>query len=167
MAGPDRLLRVKAELVSDLERLDLLEVKNRRAAERIAGGARDELDYAALGYTIHNIYSLIESYAHRIAKTFENEIDPLHWHRDLIERMTLNIETVRPALWDRKTAAGVDELRRFRHVFRNLYQSELDPERLALIQNRLPALLGRFRGAHAAFIENIDRLLQTTRRLDL
>ena len=63
-------------------------------------------------------------------------------------------------------ASGVDELRRFRHVFRNLYQSELDPERLALIQDRLPALLGRFRGAHAAFIENIDRLLEAMRPLD-
>lgn len=80
--------------------------------------------------------------------------------------MTLHIETVRPALWDRKTASGVDELRRFRHVFRNLYQSELDPERLALIQDRLRALLGRFRGAHAAFIENIDRLLEALQPLD-
>jgi hypothetical protein len=83
------LVRLREELRLDIVRLEELEQKNTRAMDRIAAGAHDELDYAALGYTIHNIYCLVENYALRIAKTFENQIDPSSWHRDLVERLSL------------------------------------------------------------------------------
>lgn len=156
----DGLHRLKSELAADIDRLAPLEVKNKRAYDRIHAGADDDLDYAALGYTIHNIYSLIESYAARIAKVFENDIGSIHWHRDLIERMTLEIETVRPALWDRDTAALIDELRRFRHAFRNLYESDINPRRLMLIQDTVPEVLRRFRRAHLGFFTRIAALIE-------
>ena len=34
----------------------------------------DEFDFSALGYTIHNIYKLMENYFLRITKFFENNI---------------------------------------------------------------------------------------------
>ena len=95
------LEKLKAELQLDIGRLAELRGKNEKAAERVEIGNPDELEYAALGYTIHNLFSLIENYATRIARTFENEIDPVSWHKELIERMQLSIAGVRPALWDR------------------------------------------------------------------
>jgi hypothetical protein len=50
---------------------------NARAAERIREGSTDTLDYSALGYTIHNIYGLIENACLRIAKFFENGFRPM------------------------------------------------------------------------------------------
>jgi len=66
--------------------------------------------------------------------------------------MTLEIEEVRPALLDRELAVRIDELRSFRHVFRNIYLSELDPKRVELLQQRLDATLSSYKKAHNEFI---------------
>jgi hypothetical protein len=126
--------------------------RNRRAQERIDAGAHDELDWAALGYTIHNIYSAAESYCLLVAKFFENDLDPRTWHRDLIRRMTLDIPGVRPRLLGRELAEALDELRGFRHVFRNLYGAALDPERVRLAQARVVTCVDGFLEAHEAFL---------------
>jgi hypothetical protein len=39
--------------------------------------------------------------------------------------MTLNIECVRPALFDQALGLRIEELMKFRHVFRNIYKSPL------------------------------------------
>jgi hypothetical protein len=55
------VLRLVAELDSDMSLLDDLIKKNEKAWRRIESGSVDELDWAALGYTIHNIYNLIST----------------------------------------------------------------------------------------------------------
>jgi hypothetical protein len=151
--------KLRAELVLDMKRLSELATKNRKAVERVASGPAEELDYAALGYTIHNIFNLIENYTTRIAKVFENQIDPGTWHRDLIHRMQLDIEGVRPALWDGDLAGKVDELRRFRHAFRNMYAQDLDPRRVALVQENVPETVRDFGLAHDRFLDMIDVMI--------
>ncbi len=145
------LWRLLAELQGDVGLLDELRKQNRRAENRVVGGSPEDLDWAALGYTIHNIYSLVENYFLRVAGFFENTPEAPSWHRDLVLRMTLEIEEVRPALLDRDLAERIDELRAFRHVFRNIYQTRLDPERVMLVQRRLASTLDAFVAAHRAF----------------
>ena len=65
-----------AELTRDREVLDALREENLRAWGRIQEGAADSLDFAALAYTLHNIYCLLENYFLRVAKFFENALDP-------------------------------------------------------------------------------------------
>lgn len=120
----------------------------------------DEFDYSALGYTLHNLYNSLESYFLRIAKFFENNIDKASWHKDLINRMMLEIEGYRPALFDRDFAAKADELRCFRHVFRSLYQSSLQPERVLLVNKRVANIDNDFKGYHLAYIDFLDRLYE-------
>jgi hypothetical protein len=144
-----------AELTKDREVLDALREENLRAWRRIREGANDSLDFAALAYTLHNIYCLLENYFLRVAKFFENALDPDTWHRDLVRRMALEIRGVRPALLDDSLAARIDELRAFRHVFRNMYQTSLDPERVRALQERLPELMKGFAGAHGRFLEQL------------
>ncbi len=159
MQNKEKLNRLKAELELDLSRLTGLERKNETAAKRIDAGAVDELDFAALGYTIHNLFCLIENYALRIAKAFENDIDPGAWHRDLVERMELEIDGVRPAVWDRSLGGQIDELRRFRHAFRNMYANDLDSDKVSLIQQRIPDAMTRFRAAHEVFLDKLDYMI--------
>ena len=149
------LLRLVAELDSDFDLLKTLKQKNERAWRRVEQDSSEELDWAALGYTIHNIYNLLENYFLRISKFFENSLEPLSWHRDLIEHMRLDIEGIRPALLDRDLAARIDELRSFRHVFRNIYQSELDPKRVELVQKQLDPTLSAFTKAHKEFLKKL------------
>jgi hypothetical protein len=152
------LERLMAELDLDVRRLDELRRKNETAARRVEFGDPDELDYAALGYTIHNLFNLIENYAARIAKAFENEVDPASWHRELIERMQIAIAGVRPSVWDAELARLIDELRRFRHVFRNMYANDLDPARVAAVQTRVPSTLTRFQEAHKVFLARLAEM---------
>ena len=55
------LLRPISELDQDLDLLAELAEQNTRATARIRSGATQALDYAALGYTIRNLYSLLEA----------------------------------------------------------------------------------------------------------
>lgn len=89
-----------AELKQDYDFIVLNGKKNATMSGRIAvGNDHDEFAYAALGYTLHNLYNAFEGYFFRIAKFFENNISDLTWHKGLLERMTLDIDGVRPALF--------------------------------------------------------------------
>lgn len=150
-----RVATLIAELNADVEGLGDLAETNLRADGRIRHGATDELDWAALGYTIQNIYNALESYFLRISRFFENDLPPSTWHRELVERMTIEIEGLRPRLLDSSLAQDIHELRAFRHVFRNIYGTRLDPERTRIVQNRVPSALTAFRRAHARFVTEL------------
>ncbi|MDA8426808.1 MAG: hypothetical protein M0Z80_11790 [Treponema sp.] len=144
--------RLVTELEAGYLSIQELFAKNRRATERIEAGANDELDWAALGYTLHNIYCAFENYFLRVAKFFENGLDQRFWHKDLLDRMTLEISGTRPRLFPREYARRMDELMRFRHAFRNVYGDGLDPRRLRILNGDLPSLVADFGPFHAAFV---------------
>ncbi|PSN17494.1 hypothetical protein C7271_17445 [filamentous cyanobacterium CCP5] len=56
--------------------------------------------------------------------------------------MTLDIESIRPRLLSIEVYQCLDELRRFRHVFRNSYTVELNPQRMAIVVNQAKKLEG-------------------------
>lgn len=151
--------RLSAELQSDLSDLQVVAAENIRAWERIGHGADDPLDWAALGYTIHNVYGVIENYCLRVAKFFENGLEGTSWHKELMHRMTISIGTLRPALFDQKTYLLVDELRSFRHLFRNLYARSLDPERTRLVQGRVAPAVQAFHDAHRQFARQLEDII--------
>lgn len=155
----ERMRTLKAELLADMQVLEELEGKYRLVHAKLAAISPDEFDYVGLAYTIVNLYNLMENYFLRIAKCFENNIDKLNWHKDLIKRMSLEIEGVRPALLHIKDVPLIDELRAFRHVFRHIYQSELDLEKLKLVDTRTPKAVEVFRSAHDRFIDKLQQLI--------
>ena len=95
------------------------------------------------GYYLHNLYNTFENICLNVAKAFENQVDRDQWHASLLKRMTLDVEGLRPRLLEDETYRCLDELRRFRHVFRKAYTVDLDPRRVALVvevAERLQAL---------------------------
>jgi hypothetical protein len=54
--------------------------------------------------------------------------------------MVLGLEGVRPAVVSEKTAECLDEYRRFRHLVRNIYATNLVPKRLEVLVEQLPGL---------------------------
>ena len=155
----DKLRILKAELRADMVVLDELEGKYRLIHAKLAMIQPDEFDYIGLAYTIVNLYNLMENYFLRVAKCFENNIDRLNWHKDLVRRMALDIEGVRPALLAMGDVALIDELRAFRHLFRHIYQSELDVDKLKLVDSRTSKAVDAFRSAHERFVDKLDQLI--------
>lgn len=84
--------------------------------------------------------------------------DRAGWHADLLRRMTLDIEGVRPHVLSAQAYDSLDELRRFRHVFRSAYRLHLDPDRLALVDRRARALERVYRADIQQFLTFLDEL---------
>ncbi len=143
------------EFVTVQENLQL----NKKAWKRIQKGADDDLDWAALGYTLNVLYSSIENYFRRISKYFENDLPSESWQKELIDRMQLNLPDIRPAVLDRETAKLCGELLGFRHVFQTIYDRRLDPERITLIQKKIPKLWDKFTKAHTQYIEKLGAMV--------
>jgi hypothetical protein len=114
-----------------------------------------------VSYYLHVIYGHFENLFTRIASAFENQIeDKSQWHSELLWRMTINIQGIRPAVISKESQLYLDELRRFRHLFRNAYLLRFDPDRLALVLRDARHLEARYQSELADFIAFLDVLLE-------
>ena len=84
----------------------------------------------SMAYQIHNLYGAYEELFETAANFFENQIEGARYHADLLRRMKIEIEGMRPTLLSEPTYKLLDELRRFRHFFRHAYGVELDADRV-------------------------------------
>ncbi|MFL6202141.1 MAG: hypothetical protein ACJ76J_23455 [Thermoanaerobaculia bacterium] len=87
----------------------------------------------------------------------ENHLDSSR-HRQLLERMRLDLSPVRPAVIDGEAFEKLDELLRFRHLFWTGYGLRLDGLRLQLVVRKALELKGIYRGQIERFLEFLRRL---------
>lgn len=145
-------------------RLEVLE-RNIQADLRTIEGLYGELGEPELGeseeqerliviaYRLHGLYSAFENIFRNISSAFENHRDPSGWRRQLLRRMRLDLSPVRPAVIDESAYDKLEELRRFRHVFRTNYGTRLDPLRLQLALRRTLELKPVYRQQIERFLE--------------
>ncbi len=112
-----------------------------------------------IAYHLHNLYNAFENIFQNIAAFFENSVeDKGRWHSQLLERMCLDVMPLRPAVIDAVAYDALDELRRFRHLFRHAYGIELDPLRLQLVMTKATVL-------RTVYGEQVDAFVGFLRRL--
>jgi hypothetical protein len=138
-------LQVVERLYSELGEPDLAESDEQEALIVVA-------------YRLHSLYSAFENIFRNIATSFENHLDPSSWHRQLLERMRLDLSPVRPAILDGEAFEKLDELLRFRHLFRTGYGLRLDALRLQLVVRKARELKAIYRGQIERFLEFLRRL---------
>ncbi len=155
---PEQAVILIAQLDKEFKVLEKNCRLNKKAWERIEQGAQDELDWAALGYTLHTLYTTMENYFLRISKTFENHLPSETWYKHLIDAMQLDLPGIRPAFLDSEFAEIADELRGFRHVFRSVYENRIDPDRITLLQKKVPRMQQLFSEAHRSYCDSISGL---------
>ena len=110
----------------------------------------------SMGYQLHNLYGAFEQLFEEVARFFENRIDDGRYHADLIRRMQLDVRGVRPALLSQETASELDELRRFRHLFRHAYATDLDPVKVDELMVKVPDV-------RSAFARDFEQFLSVLR----
>lgn len=121
------------------------------AAQRFAEGSPSGHDSAA--HHVSRAYNVIEQMALRVAKAFENSVDDERgWHTELIRRLSIGINGVRPPLFPGELRQPLQELRAFRHVFVHAYDLSIDPEKLALILKYARVVRGQLPGLVPAFV---------------
>jgi len=162
MRTRESFLTLITELEGDYGELRRIIVLNDRGWKRIVSGADDPLDWGALGFTLHNMYGVLENYFLRISKFFENSLPSDRWHKALVEKMSLEIPGVRPALLrDPEERREVLELLKFRHRLRNLYGEDLDSGKTSEVQAIAHDLTVRFSGIHEDFLRKLRSMAES------
>ena len=88
----------------------------------------------SLAYQLHNLYCAYEDLFKIVAGFFENNIEERSkYHVELLKRMRLTIEGVRPALLSEESFRLLNNLRSFRHFFRHAYSYELDRRKVFIV----------------------------------
>ena len=119
----------------------------------------DQKDVIVTAYRLHNLFSAFENMFVNIAAVFENSIDEAgRWHSQLLERMTLTAMPLRPQVIDEEAFDALDELRRFRHLFRHAYSKRLHADRLNLVLQRAFVLKNLYKPQLETFIHFLQTL---------
>ena len=119
----------------------------------------DDETLIVIAYHLHGLYNAFENTFQNIAAVFENSVDEVgRWHAQLLERMRLDVMPLRPAVIDDAAYDALDELRRFRHLFRHSYSVRLDPLRLQLVMSKALTLKALYAGQLEQFIDFLQGL---------
>lgn len=119
----------------------------------------DQKDVIVTAYRLHNLFSAFENMFVTIASVFENSIDDTgRWHSQLLERMALDAMPLRPKVISDDAFDALDELRRFRHLFRHAYSKRLHADRLNLVLRRALVLKNIYKPQLETFIQFLQTL---------
>ncbi|HAG52124.1 MAG TPA: hypothetical protein DHU69_01965 [Deltaproteobacteria bacterium] len=125
----ERLALLRAEIDAQLKEIESIYGKLEERKRK-----RGKAAVESLGYQLHNLYCAFEDLFKIVAATFENHIeDKNRYHLELLKRMAIPIEGVRPALLSQKNYTLLDNLRSFRHFFRHAYSYELDERKVRIV----------------------------------
>lgn len=118
-------------------------------------------DKMVVGYLLHSFYNGCENIFRSVARFFENDIGSHSWHKDILKRMTLDIEGYRPRFISHDLYRYLDDFRGFRHRFRHSYSFELDWEREKVVAKKMEPALTLLHRDKAMFFEKLTPLLET------
>lgn len=135
----ERIVRLAGDLHdgAELTRRDLGRLAEGLRAANIRLAARhDPLEVLGAAALVQGYYTIAERFFERVARDLNAApAEGPDWHRRLLRSMTLDRSGVRPAVLREALADRLDELLRFRHLFRNVYVLELDAGRVSEVVN--------------------------------
>ncbi|MBN1886739.1 MAG: hypothetical protein JW850_02070 [Thermoflexales bacterium] len=143
--------------LGDLERV-VGRVEAAIDAARQRPGEQDfYLDSAALN--LHDFYAGLERVLRYVASQVDQNVPTgVEWHRELLRQMNAEISRVRPPVLSAESVCALDEYLRFRHVVRNVYTFNFDPERIERLVKQLRPCFERIQADLLVFAEFMDGL---------
>lgn len=115
----------------------------------------------SVALNLHAFYSGLERLFELIARDVDRVLRAGEgWHHDLLQQMTKEIAETRPAVISPDSASTLDELRRFRHLVRNVYTFNLVPQKMEPLMSALPGLWRQVQAELAAFADFLEELAQ-------
>jgi len=158
-----RLLARRIELeIEEIERTQTAIQKHWQTARKTEADQDAYLNSVAPN--LHSFYSALERIFELIALELDGgALGGETWHTELLRQMSLDLPDVRPAVIQPDAATRLDEYRKFRHRIRNIYATNLDPDRMAPLVAGLPALWQAVRQQLAAFAAFLTDLADADR----
>jgi hypothetical protein len=120
----------------------------------------DEDSCRVLETYLHDYYSCLEKIFIHVAVDIDNTLPKGEdWHKKLLQQMTWDITDARPSVLSKTTASKLNDLRGFRHVFRNIYGFNIHPEKIIKALNNLSEISLNVKSDINMFIDKMDCLL--------
>ncbi len=155
------------ELASDIE-AELARLKQLESdIEHVLGELRADPAHAGLfrenlAFKLHNFYTGVERIFQIVASEVNGALPSGYdWHKRLLERMAQEREG-RPPLVSAETAALLDSYLAFRHVVRNIYGFELEPDRIDQLVAHYPEVWRRVEADLSGFVKWLRALAEHT-----
>jgi len=156
---------MKSEEATDLIKRIHQELNDiERSLERVNEGwerarrSSDDYYLDSVALNLHSTYNGFERIFTRIAEMVEGDLPHgENWHLCLLQQMKNEVQGIRPAVISANTEDILDELRRFRHLVRNVYTHHLDPVRLGKLVKETSKVFAQLKAellAFVAFLEN-------------
>jgi len=146
----DDLISIR-KISGDINQITLV-LKNEK------GQVRGDDLMACAGY-LHHYYTGVESILERISRSFDGGLVlGGDYHRELLRSMTLEIPDIRPSIISKEFAEELDEYRRFRHMFRHAYGSEIRWRKMEPLANGIDSLTTTLTKKLSEFIRFVDKL---------
>ena len=153
---------LKAEINAELKNLDHL-IDELRHGQAYFGEDHSYFELRAYGSILHDFYSGLEKIFERIASSLDGDMPMGHdWHIQLLNRMGIEIETIRPKVISTQLQKELHEYMRFRHLFRKVYGFELKWDKMQPLIYDLPELLTRIKKELSSFINFLDEMYKNT-----
>lgn len=151
--------RIQMELVE----MDRIQEAIQRHWQKVRTSPTDRDAYLnSVAFNLHGFYSGLERLFELIAIELDGgTLGGDSWHTELLKQMTLNVDGVRPAVLRPETAARLDEYRKFRHVVRNIYATNLDPVRIESLITGLSAFWKELRAELERFLRLLHKIALT------
>lgn len=149
---------VAGRIRQDLDDLDTITHRVEAIWDRYQG-SDDEYYIDAVALNVHDFYAGLE----RIFETIARQVDQSmpegpHWHEDLLDQMASSIPSTRPAVLTPTLRRRLESYRGFRHVVRNVYTIDFDPDQLEPLVRRLPAVRDDVNEQLRAFSDTLEEL---------
>jgi len=125
-----RILHETTELAVLVERTE--------KAWKQASEKSDQLYLDSVALNLHGFYTGLEKVFEKIAGSIDRSIpEGANWHSELLNQMSLDIPGVRPPVISEGVRQQLDEYRGFRHVVRNVYTYQMNPEKIKPLVKKL------------------------------
>lgn len=152
-------------LLSHRIRLELDELaRTRKAIERdwlrsATAGVDQDAFVNSAALHLHSFYSGIERILRLIAEEFDGGVlGGDSWHSELLKQMQFDVPGTRPSVLSSSSVSALEEYRRFRHLIRNIYATNILPERMETLVKRLPEVWDAVSGDLSGFAVFIDQI---------
>lgn len=155
----EKIAVLRSEIERDLQRLDRL-FKNFSISYMQYEKTSEYAKLVESAFYINQIYTGFEKIFKSIARTFENSIDEDYWHKSLLERMSLEIKGIRPALLSQNSFEYLNELRAFRHFFRHAYDVEIEKDKFKIVAEKAFKIKKLYKREIKNFLIFLDKLLE-------
>jgi hypothetical protein len=119
----------------------------------------DNYHIDAVALNLHGFYAGLERLLEVIAEGID-QAKPAgaNWHRELLRQLSADIVGVRPAVLSSECRDSLDRYRGFRHVVRNVYTFNLDPDQIGLLIQQLQPTLARASQELLAFADFLEQV---------